>query len=132
MNQEKFNTVLSNVKELMEEDQQCRNDDWYLIKKYHTHIDKVAIETENEFIYLKDKITENKMVKFSTIERVRRSIQESYGDESPGELLPTDPQVLIRRKFSEKSIKKFFSHNPKIFEDWKELYYRIDSHPNLK
>lgn len=56
----------------------------------------------------------------STIERVRREIQNKQG-----KLLPTVPGILIKRRIKELHIRRYYSNNKILVDDWQKLRYDI-------
>lgn len=100
------------VKEILKEDIRARNSDLWLclqvwIKKQNIKL----LIPQNQ---IKDMITPE------TITRVRRKIQND-----DNEFLPTNPQVLIHRQFKEAVLKRFYSNNQTILNEYFNLKYGI-------
>jgi hypothetical protein len=89
--QKEFKAAKEIVHECLTEDARCRNDDLFLILKVWQKKQQI-----NCFVPY-DKLSE--MIKPETITRVRRKIQND-----DGELLPTDPEVLRRRKIKQQQV----------------------------
>jgi len=92
----KLKTVKARVRWLMQKFPETRNSDLYLTilyLRYFTELGQYIKFIPYELIKKYDGI-------FETISRTRRKIQES------GELLPTDPEVLKRRRKLEKIMRK--------------------------
>lgn len=87
-----FNTVYKLVRQLLEQDDRCRNDDKWLTYRVMRHFTRIYIPFEDF----------EKIPAFETIKRCRAKIQNKEGD-----LIPTDPKVLIRRKIRSNNIKKW-------------------------
>ena len=83
-------TIKDNVKQLLSEDERCRNDDIYLILKYWQTYDSLQVD-----LSIFDQLTHTE-----TIRRDRASIQND-----DGLYPPTDPDV--RKKREEKKKKSF-------------------------
>lgn len=101
------------VKELMETDQRCRNDDLWLILQVWQRKQQIKV-----FIPF-DQMHE--MIAPETITRCRRDVQNT-----DGELLPTDPRILLRRQVKEQTLREYYAkRNPEIISDWEKLKYGI-------
>ena len=85
---ERLKTVKDRVEYLLEVYPESRNDDFYLWLLYVRTFDK---NLSNYIKFIPYRLIKN-AVKFETISRVRRKIQEE------GRLLPTDPKVLEKRR----------------------------------
>jgi len=85
---ERLKTVKDRVEYLLEVYPESRNDDFYLWLLYVRTFDK---NLSNYIKFIPYRLIRN-AVKFETISRVRRKIQEE------GRLLPTDPKVLEKRR----------------------------------
>ena len=92
-----FKNTKALVKILMTNEERCRNDDKYLVFRVLEEITKshgqklfVPFELFNDF------------PSYETISRVRR-----YWQNKKGELLPTNPQVLLRRQRREKAVREW-------------------------
>ena len=89
-------TKLKEVKKLVEqilaEDERARNDDKWLIYRVLSHYTKVYIPFEDF----------EKIPSYETITRARRLIQNKEG-----KYLPTDPEVLKKRRIFEEEIKEW-------------------------
>lgn len=100
------------VRECLEEDKRCRNDDKWLIlhlwqKKQHI---KCFIPYEEL----------GKMYTPETITRIRRKIQNENG-----EFLPTDPNILVRRKVDSEVIRSFFGEKSPVFLSFQAKKYKV-------
>jgi hypothetical protein len=94
-------------------DMRCRNDDVWLILQVWQKMQHINILVPFNEI--------GRMITPETITRVRRQIQNTNG-----EFLPTDPQVLLRRKVKEAVLKAYYTgRNPAIIREWEELRYKI-------
>ena len=85
---ERLKTVKDRVEYLLEVYPESRNADFYLWLLYVRTFDK---NLSNYIKFIPYRLIKN-AVKFETISRVRRKIQEE------GRLLPTDPKVLEKRR----------------------------------
>lgn len=99
-------------RKIMQIDEDTRNDDLWLILQYWEHKDQIKINIPKEKLF--------EMTPAETITRCRRKIQNSDGD-----LLPTLPQVLIRRGVKEDIIRKYYALKPKLIDYYEELRYGI-------
>lgn len=100
------------VKELLEEDQRCRNDDLWLILQIWQKKQQIQLYVPYTKLF--------EMITPETITRVRRDIQNTKG-----ELLPTDPLVLVRRKVKEDVIRSFYADDQHLLEDWQKIKYGV-------
>ena len=85
---QRLKTVKDRVEYILENYPESRNDDFYLWLLYVRTFDK---NLSNYIKFIPYRLIKN-AVKFETISRVRRKIQEE------GRLLPTDPKVLEKRR----------------------------------
>jgi len=65
-------------------------------------------------------VTDGTLYNPETIIRHRAFIQNTQG-----ELLPTRPGILIRRKIAERHIRQYYKTQPDIITDWEQLKYSI-------
>lgn len=99
------------VKEVMTEDEKCRNSDlWLCLQVWRKQGVRIYINYEDM----------HKMFVPETISRVRRDIQ--HNDKI---LLPTLSAVLIGRKFKEDQIRRYFATKPDILYKWEQDFYNI-------
>ncbi len=101
------------VRKILQIDEDTRNDDLWLILQYWEKKDHIKINIDKEKLH--------EMTPPETITRVRRKIQNSDGD-----LLPTLPQVLIKRGVKEEIIRKYYALKPKLIRWYEELRYGIE------
>lgn len=100
------------VRELLEEDTRCRNDDLWLI---------LRIWQKKQFIKLFVPFEElRRMIVPETITRVRRQIQNTYG-----QLLPTDPQILVKRKVKEDILRSYYRDNENLIQAWESIKFGV-------
>ena len=85
---ERLKTVKDRVEYILENYPESRNDDFYLWLLYIRLFER---QLSNYIKFIPYKLLKN-AVKFETISRVRRKIQEE------GRYLPTDPKVLEKRR----------------------------------
>ncbi len=95
---EEFSSCKDIVRQVMQKFEECRNDDDILIAE----------------------VKKIKSFKSSTIIRTRSFIQNNDGD-----LLPTRPQIAVRRKIREESIRNYFANNSDYLNEWQEISYEI-------
>ena len=89
---QEFQSVKNLVGRFLAQDEKCRNSDTYLINK----IKAVA-----------------PWAHFETIRRMRQTIQNTEG-----RWLPTEPEVLVKRRIREENIREYFSNRPEIIRSW--------------
>ena len=92
-----FKSVEALVRVLMTQDERCRNDDKWLTFRVFEEIAKA----NNERIYLPFKLF-SQFPAFETVKRTRAKIQNVEKV-----LLPTDPQVLLKRQRREQEVKDY-------------------------
>lgn len=103
------------VRQCLEDDTRCRNDDRILMLK--------VWEKQGLFIMI-DVARWKQMHSPETIRRVRQDIQ-STDKGKEGEFLPTDPNVLIKRKVREEAIRKFYGSGHKVWNMYQVRKYDI-------
>lgn len=84
------------VEELLSADERCRNDDLWLIMQYWIHKQHIQLFVPFERLH--------EMTSAETITRVRREIQNR-----DMKFLPTDPEVLIKRKVKQSVLHDYYS-----------------------
>ena len=100
---------------ILEEDERCRNDDKALILE--------VWRRQGAFINLnKEGWTASLSLMFNpeTIIRNRAVIQNE-----DHKFLPTDPQVLIKRKIKEEVLRHYFAKNQRKIQEWEILKYGV-------
>lgn len=103
------------VRECLTEDARCRNDDrWLMLKVWQ----KQGIMIMIDFEKWKD------MFAPETIRRVRQEIQSTHNGQA-GELLPTDPDVLILRKVREQAIRNYYGNQSYIMREFQNKKYGV-------
>lgn len=101
------------VRQCMEEDARCRNDDrWLMLKVWQKQGIIVMIDFEKwKNVYNPE-----------TIRRVRQEIQSPEGE---CDLLPTDPNILKLRRYKEESIRRYYGDKSYIFREFQNKRYGI-------
>ena len=101
-------TVVENI---LSTDEKTRNNDlWLLLQTWKRQGAKIDIDFEFfSTLYQGESIT-----------RVRRQIQN---DEC--RLLPTDPAVLVKRRFKEEVIRQYYANNQTILREYDTIRYGI-------
>ena len=92
---EEFENVEDGVRYILENSEECRNDDRHLVVYYWKYVDGVSI-------FLPERVLQH-LTPPETIRRVRQKIQ------SGGELIPTDPAVLEKRRIRQDAMRRYFS-----------------------
>ena len=100
------------VERLLEKYQRARNDDTFLMLKFWEEMQLIEIKVPEEQIGM--------MCKAESITRARRRLQNQEH-----KLLPTDPQVLVRRRVNEEVLREFYSEEPSIIELYEEIAFGI-------
>lgn len=107
------------VFDLLKEDERCRNSDKILILEVFKKCDvKVIFDYKRVCI----DATFEEFFALPSTESIRRCRAEIQNNDCM--FLPTDPKVLIKRKFKEEVIRKYYGEC-KIYRDWKDSYYNI-------
>jgi hypothetical protein len=99
------------VEKCLEEDIRCRNDDFWLCLQVWK---KQGIKIFVDFTQLKI------MFNPETIIRNRAFIQN---DEN--RLLPTIPQVLVKRKVKEEVLRNYYADNPALLQEWENIKFDV-------
>lgn len=107
-----FESAKSMVSTVLASDERARNDDLWLILQVWQRQQKIKL-----FVPY-DKLGE--MFRPETLSRVRRFLQNDSGL-----FLPTDPQVLVRRRVRADLVKKYYADNEGFVEDWQNLRYGV-------
>ena len=103
------------VRKCLFDDDRCRNDDqWLMLRVWQ----KQGIVIMVDFSRWKEVFSPE------TIRRVRQEIQSTHND-LPGELLPTDPDVLVKRKVKEEAIRDYYGTKSWILNAFKIKKYGI-------
>jgi len=102
------------VREMLKEDMRTRNSDLWLCLQ-------IWIKKQN----IKLLIPPNQIKEMITPETITRCRREITNDPDNPQFLPTDPQVLIHRQFKETVLKKFYSNNQTILNEYLNLKYGI-------
>jgi len=105
-------TVQRLVEEVLQESQRARNNDLWLLLQYWQKKQYIKVFIPFEKI--------GEMTAAESITRARRKIQNTEG-----KLLPTDPQVLIKRKIKEEALKEYYSDNQTLLQQYINLKYGI-------
>lgn len=100
------------VESVLTEDTRARNQDLWLILQVWQK--KQLIKCYVPF----DKLGE--MITPETITRVRRKIQNDEG-----RLLPTDPEVLVRRRVNEELVRKFYASDQRLLKEFENSKFRV-------
>jgi hypothetical protein len=112
--EDEFNTVQYLVEQCLAEDQKCRNNDmWLLLNVWQK---KQWIKMFVPF----DQVSQ--MIPAETITRCRRKIQNDQG-----KLLPTSPDILVKRKIREELIRSYFADSSEqwIINEWQKKKFGI-------
>lgn len=99
------------ILETLAEDTRSRNDDMWLILNIWR---KQGIKIYIDYSQLKD------LFNPETIIRARAHIQNVEG-----QYLPTDPKILIKRKFKEELVKRFYAQDYTMLREWESLKYGV-------
>jgi hypothetical protein len=92
------------VYELLARDERARNDDvWLVIQAWR----KMGV-----YVLLSDNDT-SRITSAESITRQRRKIQNTNG-----EFLPTDPQVLVQRRVKEDILRRYFGEDSVVYRMW--------------
>ena len=95
------------VYELLSSDERARNDDvWLVIQAWK----KMGV-----YVFLGVDDT-SKITSAESITRQRRVIQNTNG-----ELLPTDPEVLVQRRFREDVLRRYFGEHNSVYQKWNTI-----------
>lgn len=94
------------VREAMKEKERCRNDDDFLIWYIKRHKQEANLNKFAEY-----RQTYN-------AETIRRSRAHIQNDE--GELLPTDPEVMKKRKMKEKVVRQYFGKFSTQYQEYRK------------
>jgi len=84
------------VEDLLTSDERCRNDDLWLLLQFWQQKQQIQLFVPFDELH--------KMVPAETITRVRREIQNR-----DLKLLPTDPDVIIKRKIKQEVLHSYYS-----------------------
>jgi hypothetical protein len=103
------------VRKCLERDERCRNDDLWLLLKVWAEFGVVVMVDFQKF---------KEMPCFETVRRVRQEIQ-STAHGLPGEFLPTDPDILIRRKVREDAMRAYYGNHSRIIQEFEVRRYGI-------
>ena len=96
------------VRDCLAEDERCRNcDQWLMLKVWQKQGVVIMVDFEKW----------KQMFSPETIRRVRQEIQSTHND-MPGEFLPTDPDVLIKRKVKEDAIRTYYGNRSWILQQY--------------
>ena len=103
------------VKNLIQADERCRNDDrWLMLKVWEKQGIMIMIDFQRW----------KAMYSPETIRRVRQEIQ-SVGESGVGDLLPTDPDVLVLRRVKEEAIRSYYGAKSRILQEFIERRYDV-------
>jgi len=108
--EQEFDDAKKFVEDVLSTDQRARNDDLWLILQVWQKKQLIKCFVPYDQI--------NLMVKPETITRVRREIQNTEC-----RLLPTDPQVVIRRKMKEEEVRKHYT--PEFVKEYERIRYGV-------
>lgn len=100
------------VKQCLSEDEKCRNNDLWLILQVWQKKQQIKLFVPYNQM--------REMISPETIVRARRKIQNTNG-----ELLPTLPEVLYKRKVKQEILRRYFSQNQDIIREWEVLAYKL-------
>lgn len=109
-----FDTTKAVVRKVLEEKERARNSDKYLIWFIRHKVEGHDLNNFDEY------------VKASSPETIRRVRQEIQNNER--EFLPTDPEVIEKRRFKEEEVREYYSNihacceNPEL--EIKDQYFR--------
>jgi len=104
--EQRFQKAEDIVREAMEQEKKCRNSDRFLIWYIYRHIFDSNLNNYNEF---------KELPASETLTRCRRIIQNDQND-----LLPTDPDVLAKRKQKEEAVREYFGKNSTYYNEWRK------------
>ena len=103
------------VLDCLRDDSRCRNDDhWLMLKVWQRQGLVIMIDYQRW----------KECFSAETIRRVRQDIQSTHND-LPGQFLPTDPMVLIRRKVKEQAIRSFYGTNSWVLSEFRTHKFGI-------
>ena len=106
-----FTDAKALVESCLSEDFRSRNNDlWLLLKAWEKQGIAVMIDWERF----------QELFSFETIRRTRQEIQNTEG-----RFLPTDPDVLIKRKYREEAIRDYYGAKSFIFKNFQKKRYEI-------
>lgn len=97
--------------ELLEKEPRCRNDDLWLVLQVWQKKQQIKLFIPYDEIQY--------MINPETIRRVRQEIQNDEGL-----FLPTDPQVLIRRRVREDLIRKYYAGHA-VLKEWENKRFEV-------
>jgi len=100
------------VRQLLNEDERCRNNDLWLILQIWQNKQHIKLFVPYNQM--------GAMITPETITRVRRKIQNTEGI-----LLPTNPEVIHKRKVKELVLRAYYSQRQDIVRAWEEIAYKI-------
>lgn len=100
------------VRQALEEDTRCRNNDLWLCLYIWQKKQQIRLFVPYEQL--------TQMMPPETISRARREIQNTQGA-----LLPTDPQILVRRRVKEDVLRAYFAENVALIQEYERIKFGI-------
>lgn len=98
--------VILKVAEILEQDERARNSDlWLIIQFWRKSGIRIFVPYEQL----------DNMTSAETITRARRVVQNDHN-----KFLPTNPEVLHKRKVKEEILREYFSNRPDIIGQWEQ------------
>lgn len=113
------------VRDILSDSPHCRNSDKLLCFKVWQRQGITLSISENSIScrYVANGVDTEGLTELynpESIIRVRAEIQNKNG-----EFLPTDPQILICRKFKESEIRKYYGEGNMVLSEWQNLRYGV-------
>lgn len=103
-----YTTANDLVQTILQKDQRARNDDKWLIYRVWHH------QLGQKDLYIPfDKLPQ--LLTPETITRVRRKLNEQ------GKHLPTDPQVIQKRRIRQQALRNYFAQNPTLAAQYHDI-----------
>lgn len=97
------------IYEALKEDDRCRNDDlWLILSVWRKQGVKFYIDYKDLNVIF-------------TPETIRRN--RAYIQNTLGELLPTSPAIMIKRKINEDKLRRFYATNPNLISGYEQIRY---------
>lgn len=100
------------VRKVLKEHLRARNSDLWLLFTIWTQEQGIDIKVPENAV--------NDLILPETIRRVRQQIQNTEG-----KYLPTDPQVMYSRKIKEEVLRRYYSNNQTILQEYMEYKYGV-------
>lgn len=106
------------VFDVLSKDEMSRNDDWRLVLLVLERMGEQMVRSGEVLVWHIDLNRTRGIQRFETVRRVRQEIQNV-----DGKWLPTDPNVLVRRKIREDAIREYYGEYSEVAQAYFSLKY---------